>query len=289
MPTRGPHRESDLSCRAMKLIRFKDRDTKKRIITCVDCGDGTALPLAGSVFDRIEPLDEPVPFDESDLVAPVRPTVIMGIGMNYAAHATEQGKEPPQRPMMFMKNINATSGPFDDIVIPKVCQDREQVDFECELAVVIGKPARDVPLESALDYVLGYTAANDVSARWWQKSGGGGQFCRGKSFDTFCPLGPCLVTPDDIPDPQALSISTKINGETMQSSTTGDMIFPVAELIHFLSQGTTLPPGTVILTGTPQGVGFARDPQVWLKDGDIVEVTVEKIGALRNRVRTETG
>ncbi|MBL1217475.1 MAG: fumarylacetoacetate hydrolase family protein [Planctomycetes bacterium] len=208
----------------------------------------------------------------------------MGIGMNYRQHALEQGKQPPTRPMMFMKNPAAACGPHDDIVIAPVCAEREQVDYECELAVIIGRPARDVAQDQALSYVLGYTAANDVSARWWQKEAGGGQFCRGKSFDTFCPMGPCLVTPDEVPDPQALRLTTTLNGEVMQDSNTGDMIFNVAELIAFLSQGTTLMPGTVILTGTPSGVGFARTPPVWLKDGDVVECQVEGIGAVCNRV-----
>ena len=208
-------------------------------------------------------------------------------GGRHRAHAEEQGKEPPRRPMMFMKNPASICGPTDDIVIPKVCQEPEQVDIECELAVVIGRACRDATIENALDFVLGYTAANDVSARWWQKEAGGGQFCRGKSFDTFCPIGPAIVTTDNLPDPQALRLTTRVNGETMQDSTTGDMIFSVAELIAFLSQGTTLLPGTILLTGTPQGVGFARTPPVWLKDGDVVEVEVEGIGVLRNLVTAE--
>ena len=272
----------------MRIIQFQDQKMGQPV-TAVDCGDGTAMPLTGSALDRLEPAGEPIAFNESDLLAPITPPVIMGIGLNYRAHATEQGKEPPERPMMFMKNVSAVNGPFSDIVIPKVCQDREQVDFECELAVVIGRPACNVHVENALDYVLGYTAANDVSARWWQKTGGGGQFNRGKSFDTFCPLGPAIVTADELRDPMSLAISTKLNGEVMQSSTTGDMIFSVAELVSFLSEGTTLVPGTIILTGTPEGVGFARDPQVWLKDGDTVEIEVEKIGTLRNNIVVQAG
>ena len=153
---------------------------------------------------------------------------------------------------------------------------------------MIGKEGRDIAKENALDHVLGYTAANDVSARKWQKEGGGGQWVRGKSFDTFCPLGPAIVTPGsdegDINDPQALKLSTTLNGQLMQQHTTGDMIFSVADLIAFISCDTTLLPGTVILTGTPQGVGFARQPPVWLKAGDEVIVEVEKIGMLTNRV-----
>jgi len=268
----------------MKLIRFKDEKHPERIINAVDCNDGTALPIAGSVFNAIEPMDEPIPFTPENLIAPLNPTAILAIGRNYEAHATEQGKKPPERPMLFMKNISATTGPFDDIIIPKCCQKIDQTDFEGELAIVIGKPARDVTAENAFDYILGFTVANDVSARWWQKEAGGGQFCRGKSFDTFCPLGPAVITTDEIADPQSLNIEAKLNGETMQASNTRHMIFSVAQLVAFLSQGTTLVPGTVILTGTPSGVGFARKPPVFLHDGDVVEVTVEKIGTLRNRV-----
>ena len=161
------------------------------------------------------------------------------------------------------------------------------MDYEAELAVVIGKAAKNVTRENALSHVLGYTCANDVSARDWQKEGGGSQWCRGKSFDTFCPLGPWLVTPDEIPNPNALHISTKVNGETLQDSSTGDMIFDVATLIEFLSGSTTLLPGTVILTGTPSGVGMARTPPRWLQAGDTVTVEIEKIGALTNPVTEE--
>ena len=252
-------------------------------MTGINCGDGHALPLAGPFLTGpIEPVGEPVPVGA--LLAPFDPPVILGIGLNYRAHALEQGKEPPQRPMLFMKNPAAACGPADDIRVPKVCQSPEQVDFECELAVVIGKPCRDVNLGNAMEFVLGYAAANDVSARWWQKHGGGGQFNRGKSFDTFCPFGPCVVTTDEIPDPGRLRLRTRLNGRVMQDSTTADLIFSVPELIVFLSQGTTLLPGTLILTGTPSGVGFARTPPVYMKDGDVVEVEVEGIGALRNRV-----
>jgi len=271
----------------MKLIRFKDSSDRMRIITGVDCGDGFALPLAGSIFSSIEPIGEPIAFELSNLVAPLDPVAIFAIGRNYEAHASEQGKVAPERPMLFMKNVASVVGPFDEVVIPKICQEVEQTDFECELAVVIGKAAKDVAVDDALDFVLGYTVANDISARWWQKTAGGGQFCRGKSFDTFCPLGPCVVTTDEIDDPQGLDLSTVLNGEVMQSSNTGDMIFSVAEMVSFLSEGTTLLPGTVILTGTPSGVGFARKPPRFLRGGDVLETTVAGIGTLRNGVRLE--
>jgi 2-keto-4-pentenoate hydratase/2-oxohepta-3-ene-1,7-dioic acid hydratase in catechol pathway len=214
-------------------------------------------------------------------------TQIVGIGRNYAEHAKEQGAAIPDAPMVFTKNAAAACLNGDEIVVPKACQDREQVDFEGELAVVIGRAARDVPRERAFEYVLGYCAANDVSARWWQKSGSGGQFWRGKSFDTFCPLGPRVVPAAEVGDPGKLKVMTKVNGVVMQDGTTGDMIFPVDVLISELSRGLTLVAGTVILPGTPSGVGMARTPPVWLKDGDEVEVMVEKVGAVRNRVRFE--
>jgi len=217
---------------------------------------------------------------------------IMGIGMNYAAHAREQGKGVPERPVLFTKNPFAAILDGEDIVVPRVCQDRPQVDFEAELGVIIGRRpngglVRDVPLADALRCVLGYVAANDVSARWWQKEGSGGQFCRGKGFDTFCPIGPRVVPAAEIPDPQSLGLRCRVNGTVMQDTPTSDMIFNVATLIAELSRGTTLLPGTLILTGTPSGVGMARTPPVFLKEGDVVEVEVERIGTIRNRVRFE--
>lgn len=209
---------------------------------------------------------------------------IIGIGRNYAEHAKEQGAAIPESPMVFTKNPMAACLDGDEIRVPKVCQDREQVDYEAELAVIIGRAARDVPKERAADFILGYCCANDVSARWWQKEGSGGQFCRGKSFDTFCPLGPRVVGGDEIGDPGRLRIMCRVNGETRQDATTAQMMFDGATLVSDLSRGTTLLPGTVILTGTPSGVGMARKPPVYLKHGDVVEVEIEGIGVLRNRV-----
>jgi 2-keto-4-pentenoate hydratase/2-oxohepta-3-ene-1,7-dioic acid hydratase in catechol pathway len=161
----------------------------------------------------------------------------------------------------------------------------QEVDYECELAVVIGKACKNVSKANALDYVLGYTCANDVSARDWQLKFGGGQWCRGKTFDTFAPLGPCLVLKDEIPDPNKLRIQTVLNGSVMQDWNTDDMIFDVPALIEFLSGDTTLLPGTVILTGTPHGIGAARKPPIFLKDGDVVTIEIEKIGSLTNPVK----
>ena len=213
---------------------------------------------------------------------------IIGIGRNYSEHALEQGADVPDRPMVFFKSPASACLSGDEIVVPKVCQSEEfggsQVDFEAELAVIIGRDAKDVRESDALSHVLGYCCGNDVSARWWQKKGSGGQFCRGKSFDSFCPLGPSVVPASEIADPQDLRVMCRVNGETMQDDTTGKMIFPVANLIADLSRGQTLVAGTVILTGTPSGVGMARDPQVWLMDGDEVEIEIEGVGVLKNRV-----
>jgi 2-keto-4-pentenoate hydratase/2-oxohepta-3-ene-1,7-dioic acid hydratase in catechol pathway len=189
----------------------------------------------------------------------------------------------PQHPVLFIKNPAAVQNPGDPILLPSVLKS-DSVDYECELAVVIGKTARNVSKADALNYVLGYTCANDVSARDWQKNGGGGQWCRGKTFDTFCPLGPVLVTTDEIPNPNALGIKTILNGEAVQDWNTNDMIFDVPTLIEFLSADTTLLPGTVIITGTPQGVGMARKPPLWMKSGDSVTIEIEGIGSLTNPV-----
>ena len=178
-------------------------------------------------------------------------------------------------------------GPGDAIEIPVKAASHE-VDYECELAVVIGKPCKNANPANALSYVLGYTCANDVSARDWQLKWGGGQWCRGKTFDTFSPLGPCLVTADEIPNPQTLGIRTILNGERVQDWNTDDMIFGVAEIIAFLSGSNTLLPGTVILTGTPHGVGMASKPPRWLKPGDVVTIEIERIGALTNPVVLES-
>lgn len=221
---------------------------------------------------------------------------IIGIGRNYAEHAKEQAADIPTRPMVFTKSIASASLSGDDIVIPKICQDPafggDQTDFEAELCVIIGpspdgKPCRDVAKADAFKHVLGYCCGNDVSARWWQKEGSGGQFCRGKSFDTFCPLGPRVVPAKEVPDPQSLRVQCRVNGVSMQDGNTRDMIFPVATLIADLSRGATLVPGTAIMTGTPSGVGMARKPPVWLKQGDMVEVEIERIGKISNRVRAE--
>lgn len=221
------------------------------------------------------------------ILAPVVPPAIYCVGINYALHAKETGSKRGDYPVIFMKAPTAVQNPEAPIVLPRYLNS-DKVDYEGELAVVIGKPCKNIRAESALEYVLGYTVANDVSARDWQKEKGGGQFCRGKTFDTFCPLGPVLVSGDEIGNPNALDIETRVNGELRQQGNTSDMIYNVAAIIAFLSGSNTLLPGTVILTGTPDGVGAAQNPPRFLQAGDSVEITIEGIGSLKNPVIQES-
>ncbi|HVK07053.1 MAG TPA: fumarylacetoacetate hydrolase family protein, partial [Armatimonadaceae bacterium] len=214
------------------------------------------------------------------LLPPVAPSNVLCIGLNYRRHAEESNMEIPERPVLFLKPTSAVVGPGDAIVLPG---DSDEVDYEAELAVVIGRTARDVSEADALDYVLGYTCANDVSARDWQLRLDR-QWARGKGFDTFCPLGPALVTADEVPDPNALGIRTRVSGDELQSSSTADMIFSVREIVAYLSRGMTLLPGTVILTGTPEGVGQGRTPNRWLRPDDVCEIEIDTLGTLRNPV-----
>ena len=246
--------------------------------------DGSAREIAGDIYGDFRVTDRTV--KPGKLLAPVAPVYLPCIGLNYKRHAAESNSAPPPHPVLFVKNPASVQNPGDAIELP-VKLPSTSVDYECELAVVIGQRCKNATRANALDFVLGYTCANDVSARDWQRNGGGGQWCRGKTFDTFAPLGPVLVTKDEIPNPNALRIRTILNGETMQDWNTDDMIFDVPTLIEFLSGSTTLLPGTVILTGTPHGVGFARTPPVWLKAGDTVTIDIEKIGALTNPVINE--
>ena len=265
----------------MRIARF--RDTSDIIHYGIPIDEANARRLEGDLYKGLSETDDTV--SVSKWLAPVAAVNIFGIGLNYRAHAEETGAKIPEYPILFMKPTTAATGPGDPVILPASCDRGPEVDYEAELAVVIGRAAKDVAVEQALDCVLGYTCSNDISARRWQKHGGAGQWVRGKSFDAFCPLGPVLVTADEIPDPQALDVRCVLNGETMQAGNTSDMIFTVAELIAHLSQDTTLLPGTLILTGTPPGVGFARKPPVFLADGDRVSVEIESIGVLENPVR----
>jgi 2-keto-4-pentenoate hydratase/2-oxohepta-3-ene-1,7-dioic acid hydratase in catechol pathway len=211
-----------------------------------------------------------------------RPSKIVCVGLNYRDHAEEQGTELPAAPLLFAKWPNALIGPGEPVVIPRVSQ---RVDYEAELGVVIGSRVRGVSEENALEAVRGYLCLNDVSARDLQFSDG--QWTRGKSPDTFCPIGPRLVPRDDVDDPQALGIRCVLNGEVMQDSTTANMIFSVAEVIAYASQTMTLEPGDLLATGTPAGVGVFREPPRLLEDGDEVTIEIERLGALTNPVRAE--
>jgi 2,4-didehydro-3-deoxy-L-rhamnonate hydrolase len=231
-----------------------------------------------------EPGEDTVPLGEARIHAPIaRPQKVIGIGLNYEDHAAETGADIPDKPIVFAKYSNTVIGPGEAIRIPPIT---EQADYEAELAVVIGSAARNVSESEALGHVFGYANANDVSSRDLQFSEGG-QWTRSKSIDTFCPLGPYIATRDEIEDPQDLSIRCILNGEVMQDGTTAKMIFSVAEIVSFLSQGMTLVPGDVIVTGTPPGVGSARDPQVWLKAGDEITIEIDGLGALTNPVETD--
>jgi 2-keto-4-pentenoate hydratase/2-oxohepta-3-ene-1,7-dioic acid hydratase in catechol pathway len=244
----------------------------------------TAKRIEGSLFEGFRVTDDVLRIEK--LLAPIVPADIFCIGLNYREHAKESNSPLPQVPMLFIKSGNALNNPGDPILTPRRSS---MIDYEAELCVVIGKAAKNVGRDRALDHVFGYTCANDVSARDWQrdKNLGGGQFARGKSFDTFCPIGPWIVTKDEIPEPNNLRIKCTLNGQTMQDHTTADMIFDVPTLIESLSSTLTLRPGSIILTGTPQGVGFARTPPVWLKAGDTVTVELERIGQLTNPINNE--
>ena len=238
--------------------------------------------LQAPPFPVIHVSDETCPLAEATLLAPVeRPPNIFAIGLNYRRHAEESGAELPERPLVFIKAATALTGPDSPIILPELAPN--EVDYEAELAMIIGKEAKNVEPENALTHVLGFACANDVSARDCQLRLDG-QWARAKSFDTFCPLGPWIETEID---PSDLAVELRLNGQVMQRSSTSDLIFDCSQLVSYLSRCFTLLPGTVILTGTPGGVGFARKPPVFLKPGDTVETDIEGIGVLRNTVVRE--
>ncbi len=302
----------------MKLAQFKTKDSKQRLGLAVGdfvcdvaelarllAGAGTApaswLLEAGDMLDVIGRGESALgeisallnggqarhaggqvvgySIDEIEFLPAVRPSKILAIGRNYVDHAIEGGAEPPSTPLLFNKLPNSLSAHNAPIALSNLSQ---KVDYEAELAVVIGRRARQVSEANALEHVFGYTLINDVSARDLQF--GDGQWTRGKGLDTFAPLGPFITTRDEIADVQALKIEGRLNGEVMQSSNTAKMIFKIGYLISYLSQGITLEPGDVIATGTPEGVGVFRDPPVLLKAGDVYEVEIEGLGTLRNPV-----
>jgi 2,4-diketo-3-deoxy-L-fuconate hydrolase len=274
----------------LKLVTYSAGDGAPRV-GHIEGGEVRSLGGA-SLLEYIEhgrsadrqPGGEAVALEEARLHPPIaRPGKIVAIGLNYVDHAEETGQPIPEAPVVFGKYPNTIIGPGEPIRIPPIA---EQIDYEAELAVVIGRRARKVSESEALEYVFGYTNSNDVSARDLQFSEGG-QWTRSKSIDTFCPTGPYVATRDEVPDPQNLYIRAILNGEVVQDGTTSKMIFSVAELVSFISQGMTLEPGDIIITGTPPGVGMARDPQLWMKPGDEVTIEIEGLGTLTNPVEAE--
>ncbi|MGE5112474.1 MAG: fumarylacetoacetate hydrolase family protein [Acidobacteriaceae bacterium] len=253
-----------------------------RLASRGDSGFCAALPLIESYLsEKPDSLDHASTLP-SDLKfePPTRPQSFLCVGLNYKDHAAESKMELPKAPLLFAKTGNAISAHYRDVAIPPNCT---HFDFEAELAVVMGKRCRNVSREDAAGYIAGYTCGNDLSARDFQF--GDGQWYRGKSCDGFGPLGPWLVTPAEIGDPQSLGIRLRINGTTMQDSNTCNLVFDVPALVEYASNYMTLDPGDVILTGTPPGVGFSRKPPIFLKSGDVVEVEIERIGVLVNRIR----
>jgi len=241
--------------------------------------------IRGQIFGKYDVTDQVE--DIRLLLAPLAlddAKTVRCLGLNYEQHAKESNLPIPKFPVLFYKPITSLAGPTDPIPVHPLAQQGTGLDYECELVAIIGKACSDVPESSALDYVLGYAIGNDVSHRDWQLKHGGGQWSLGKGFDGWAPYGPGIVSSKIIKDPQNLQITTKLNGKTVQESSTKDMIFGIAKTIAFLSQGTTLLPGDLIFTGTPQGVGMGRKPQLWLKDGDIVEVGLEGVGSCVNKV-----
>jgi 2-keto-4-pentenoate hydratase/2-oxohepta-3-ene-1,7-dioic acid hydratase in catechol pathway len=251
---------------------YRRLDSDRGLLSLVRCGVDPRTLDAGAAV-------------EGTLVAPLQPGKIVAIGLNYLDHIRESKLAQPEQPLVFAKFPSSVTGPADPIVVDPALT--TQVDWEVELGVIVGRRMRNVPVVAALEYVFGYTVGNDVSARDVQFSES--QWTRGKSFDTFCPIGPVVVTADEIPDPQVLALRTRVNGELMQDSSTQEMLFGVAELLAFCSRNFTLEPGDLLLTGTPWGCGYFMTPPRVLEIGDVVECEVERIGVLRNAVTAPTG
>ena len=259
----------------MKIARFEYQNQIRRGIV-----EGQEIGLIGEV--SLNPTGETVALSEVKLLAPVDPPNVLAIGLNYRRHAAETQLTLPERPLLFIKANTAVIGAGEPIVLPSIAP--AEVDYEAELCLVIGKRAKNVSESEALSYVFGYTCGNDVSARDCQLRLDS-QWARGKSFDSFCPLGPWLET--DLENPDDLAIRSLLNGQVMQDSNTSDLIFNCRQLVSFLSHNLTLLPGTVIMTGTPEGVGMARTPPVYLRPGDVIEIEIEGIGTLSNPVQAE--
>jgi 2-keto-4-pentenoate hydratase/2-oxohepta-3-ene-1,7-dioic acid hydratase in catechol pathway len=267
----------------MKIIHFISDKTERLYGAFEPAAPGKARVIEGDILGRFSLTDRLANIKK--ILPPIDPPNILALGFSYGKHAGETESKAPESPVLFIKGTNTLIGPGDTILLPKAGPD--EVDYEAELVIVIGKQAKNVSVKEALEYVLGYTCGNDVSARDWQMVKQKKQWARGKSFDTFCPLGPCIVTKDEVPDPNNLRIQSILNGKVMQDSNTSDMLFSVAEMVSDLSRSMTLLPGTVIMTGTPEGVGFVRKPPVFMRHGDVITIVIEKIGELTNPVENE--
>mmetsp|Transcript_63787 Transcript_63787/g.118501 ORF Transcript_63787/g.118501 Transcript_63787/m.118501 type:complete len:321 (+) Transcript_63787:28-990(+) len=269
------------------FVRFKTPGGRECWGALADVGSRQAHVIE-NIFDAPNVQGPTETIDRLLPPLPVDPCpAVLFIGLNYHSHAEETGQKAPMFPIFTFKNPMAVVGPDSRVVIPPVAAQKPEVDYEGELAIVIGKRLKDVSAEEATQGILGVTASNDISARRWQGKKGGGQWSRAKSFDTFCPLGPSIAPMDKVGDAlkkdgKGLKLQTVLNGQMMQNGNTSDMIFTVAEIVSYISQGTTILPGSIILTGTPPGVGYARDPPVYLKAGDVVEVSLEGTGTLTN-------
>jgi 2-keto-4-pentenoate hydratase/2-oxohepta-3-ene-1,7-dioic acid hydratase in catechol pathway len=273
----------------MKLIRFGEKGKEKpglwqngRIVDlrCIfpDMPDIGEIFFTEGWMEKIAGVDAHGEEMDVRLGPPIsRPGKIICLGKNYAEHAREGGFDAPKAPLLFCKTANTVNGPFDPIPMPR---HSGKIDWEVELAVVIGREGKAISKTEALDYAAGYMIMNDVSGR--EAQFGDGQWFRGKSFDGFAPMGPFLVTPDEIGDPSCLKLEARVDDQVMQSGSTRDMIFKIPDIIEYVSQGMTLWPGDIISTGTPSGVGIFRDPPVLLKPGNVVECRIEKIGVIRN-------
>ncbi|KAG4292518.1 5-carboxymethyl-2-hydroxymuconate isomerase [Fusarium proliferatum] len=282
-----------------RLIRFLDDEDQvclgdavvnpaQDLASLLEAGSLTAEILAGNNIFDAKPTGKKVLV--KSLLGPLTPRdvpILRCVGLNYAKHIKETGRTPPPHPTIFIKPSSSITGWNDDISIPKIAQ-KDQLDYEGELAIVIGREGKDISAEDALSYVAGYTVANDVSARTWQRdpkfAGEVPQWCFSKGFDSFAPLGPVLVSPSILGAAGHLILQTKVNGEVRQQANTSDLVFDVKRIIAFVSQGTTLEKGSVILTGTPGGVALGMEPPKWLKDGDVVQVSISGIGTICNQM-----
>ena len=267
----------------MKIIRFLSGDKKILYGAYNQDMPAVARIIAGNIFGDYKITSQDAQIVK--LLAPLVPVNILALGINYKEHGKETGLSYPEQPVLFLKATTSIVGQEAPIVLPAAGPDC--VDYEAELAVIIGRKAKNIKPDDVMDYIMGYTCANDVSARDWQIDKQKKQWARGKSFDTFCPLGPWIVTKEEIINPNNLDIRAVLNGKIVQSSNTAQMIFNIREIVSNLSKSLTLLPGTVILTGTPEGVGFTRQPPLFLKEGDVVSVEIEKIGTLTNKVIRE--